>query len=130
MKFEQFKQFKGEERKTSQSETERFISLQASAWDEVVRVLQNNFHNPDIQAARAIYSAVAAHALKGQPVWPMVVAPPGSMKTELIKALDGLPQVHSVDQVTSKTFLSGQIRDDLLKQKPDRPSSLLHRIGS
>jgi hypothetical protein len=99
-------------------------------WDEVVRVLNTHYHEPDIQAARALYSGVAAHDLKGQPVWPMAVAPPGSMKTELIRALDGLDRVHSIDGVTAKTFISGQIRDKGKSGAQLRASSLLHRIGS
>jgi hypothetical protein len=100
----------------------------ATKWEAVVAALRKHFHQPDLQAARALYAAVAAHGLKGQPVWPMAVAPPGSMKTELLKGLDGLPNVHSIDAVTSKTFISGQIREEG-KGDPARPSSLLQRIG-
>lgn len=99
-------------------------------WEAVVAVLKTHYYEPDIQAARALYSAVAAHDLKGQPVWPMAVAPPGSMKTELLRALDGQPRVHSIDGVTSKTFISGQIRDKEVGAASLPPSSLLHRIGS
>src|SRR5688572_11975447 len=98
-------------------------------WDAVVAVLNAHYYEPDIEAARVLYSGVAAHDLKGQPVWPMAVAPPGSMKTELIRALDGLDRVHSIDAVTSKTFISGQIRDWETRESSQPPSSLLHRIG-
>lgn len=96
-------------------------------WDAVVSVLNKHYHEADMQAARALYSAVAAHDLQGQPVWPMAVAPPGSMKSELITALDGLQNIFLVDAITPKTFLSGQIADD--RTPTDRPSSLLHRVG-
>jgi hypothetical protein len=36
-----------------------------------------------------VFAAIAAHSLNGVPVWPMVVAPPGSGKTELIGSFDG-----------------------------------------
>lgn len=98
-------------------------------WDQVVDVLHTHFHDPDVEAARVLYSAVAAHHLKGQPVWPMAIAPPSTMKTELISALDGLPSVFSIDSVTPKTFISGQIKDDK-EVAPSKPSSLLHRIGT
>jgi len=117
-----------------QLETERIETDAASAsgntthWSEVVEVLQKHYHSPDIEAARVLYSAVAAHDLAGQPVWPMAVAPPGSMKSELINALDGLPNVFLVDNFTPKTFLSGQIPDER-SGIPARPASLLHRIG-
>jgi hypothetical protein len=58
----------------------------------------------------------------------MYVAPPGSLKTEILTALDGLPGVRLVDQITRNTFISGQI-DNPTKPRT-RPSSLLHRVGS
>ena len=94
-------------------------------WDNVVDVLQHRFHDADVQAARAVYAAVAAHRLKGQPVWPMAVAPPGSLKTEILDALNGLPNVHFIDSVTPNTFLSGQI----VEGPSSRPPSLLDRVG-
>ena len=98
-------------------------------WLFVKVVLNTHYYEPDLGAARVLYAAVAAHRLNGQPVWPMAVAPPGSMKTELIRALDGLERIHSIDSVTSKTFLSGQIRDKDVGDAALPSSSLLHRIG-
>ena len=57
----------------------------------------------------------------------MLVAPPGSLKTELLNALDGLPTLHMIDSVTPQTFISGQL-DDPGKVKQGSPS-LLIRIG-
>jgi hypothetical protein len=95
----------------------------------VAGVLLQHLHQPDLQAARILYSAVAAHRLKGTPVWPMVVAPPGSAKTVLVEALEGLPgmNVHLIDTVTPQTFISGQIPDP--QQTSRKPASLLLRIG-
>jgi hypothetical protein len=56
----------------------------------------------------------------------MIVAPPGSMKTELLNALTGVKGVHMVDQVTPQTFISGQI----MTGPGGRSPSLLRRIGS
>jgi hypothetical protein len=98
-------------------------------WEAVVRVLKTHYHEPDIEAARVLYAAVAAHYLPGPPVWPMAVAPPSSMKSELLSALEGLPHVYAIDSVTPKTFISGQIRNDGVPKQDDRASSLLHRIG-
>ena len=94
-------------------------------WDKVRKVLERRFHDADVQAARAVYAAVAAHRLKGQPVWPMAVAPPGSLKTEILDALRGLPNIHFIDAVTANTFISGQIVDG----PADRAPSLLDRVG-
>ena len=81
-------------------------------WDGVVQVLTRHYFEPPIEAARVLYASVAAHYLQGQPVWPMAVAPPGSMKSELVAALEGVPNVHLIDTVTPKTFISGQIVDE------------------
>jgi len=50
------------------------------------------------------------------------------MKTDLLAALDGLPLVHLIDQVTPNTFLSGQVKDGK-RPVTGNSSSLLHRIG-
>src|ERR1035437_1626305 len=96
-------------------------------WRKVKKVLLVHYHEPELQAAQALCAAIAAHKLPGQPVWPMLVAPPGSMKTDLLAALDGLPTVHLIDQMTHNTFLSGQIK--VTEHQSQTSSSLLHRIG-
>ena len=95
-------------------------------WDKVRKVLERRFHEADVQAARAVYAAVAAHRLKGQPVWPMAVAPPGSLKTEILDALRGLPDTHFIDSVTENTFISGQILEG---QHGGQAPGLLDRVG-
>ncbi len=98
-----------------------------SAWEAVEYTLRKHYHNPDIQAARAVYAAAAIHHYSARPpVWLMLIAPPGSMKTQLLDALTGMPGVHPVDMLTKNTFLSGQIA--VGRNRPS--SSLLHRIGS
>jgi hypothetical protein len=109
------------------SATFREANEASQSWDAVRRVLEAHFHQPDLQAVRVVYSSVAAHKLRGPQVWPMVVGPPGSMKTELLSALDGLFGVHLVDQITPNTFISGQIEDP--RKKRTAPSGLLNRIG-
>ena len=97
-------------------------------WKKVTQVLRKYNHKPDFEAVRAAYSTCAAHRLPGPRVWLMQVAPPGSLKTETVTALDGLPKVHLIDQITPNTFISGQIRGHEGSSK--RSSSLLHRVGS
>lgn len=101
---------------------------QGELWRAVERALLKHLYEPDLQAARGLYAGLAAHHLSGQPVWPMLVAPPGSMKTDLLAALDGLPLLHLIDRVTPNTFLSGQVKDGK-RPATGNNSSLLHRIG-
>jgi hypothetical protein len=95
-----------------------------SFWNLVADVMKSHFYQPDLEAVRAAYSAIAAHALSDQPVWTMSVAPPGSMKTTILEPLEQFEQIHFIDEVTPNTFLSGQIRG-----KSKRMPSLLDRIG-
>ena len=57
----------------------------------------------------------------------LAIAPPGSMKTDLLETFRGLPGVHFVDEVTPNTFLSGKVDEKFDKRK--KPASWLHRIG-
>jgi hypothetical protein len=100
-----------------------------NAWADVTGVLIKHYCKPDIQAARVLCSTLASHVLKQHPpLWCMAIAPPGSMKTDLLESFRGLPRVHFVDEVTPNTFLSGKL-DDQGKQRRTA-ASLLHRIGS
>jgi len=51
--------------------------------------------------------AVLAHRLDGDPVWPLIVAPPGGTKTELLRALYGYRGIYPLSELTAKTFASG-----------------------
>ena len=97
-------------------------------FERVASALQKHHHKPDLQAVLGAYAAIAAHRLPGQPVWAMLVAPPGSMKTDLLAALEGLPRVHLLDCLTPNTFLSVQVKDRKGPVTGHSPS-LLHRIG-
>ena len=104
-------------------------SARSEAWRRLVGVLVSNYLDPDIQAARVLYAGVAAHTLKDSvPTWPLLIAPPGSIKTDLLESLRGLPRVRCVDEITPNTFLSGKLDEKGHKRKV--PASLLHRIGS
>lgn len=97
-----------------------------SNWQRVTDVFAHHFDKPDMQAVRAVYACFAARILRGQPVWPLLVGPPGSLKTVLLMSLDRLPDVHIIDQVTPKTFISGYRSESFREEKP---SGLLFRIG-
>jgi hypothetical protein len=100
-----------------------------SGWTKVEDVLNENYTNADVGAARVLCAAMAAHSLKEfPPAWCLAIAPPGSAKTDLLESFRDLPRVHFVDELTTKTFLSGKVDDKGKERK--KPASLLHRIGS
>jgi hypothetical protein len=57
----------------------------------------------------------------------MIVAPPGCGKTELVKPMKDLPNVHLIDSITPNTFISGKVPDP---KKPRGKDGLLERIGN
>jgi hypothetical protein len=69
-----------------------------------------------------VLSGYIANFLPGDPLWLMIVGPPGSLKTELLNLLSGLPSVCVVDTLTPNTFLSG-------KERKEPKASLLRRFG-
>jgi hypothetical protein len=97
-------------------------------WEAVKAALLANFENPDTEAAQILFASVAAHRItRHPPVWAMLIAPSGSMKTALLDTLQNLQSVHFVDEVTQNTFISGKL--DERGTKRQTPASLLHRIG-
>ena len=98
---------------------------QARAWDALETLLRENFHEPDIEAAKIVLGCTAAHRImEYPPAWNMAVAVAGSMKTVILEGLDELPDVHLIDEVTPQTFISGKI--DSARQSRKRPASILH----
>src|SRR4029077_19881084 len=93
------------------------------AWSKLSAHLSTWFYEPDLEALRIIYSAVASHYLTStEPIWPIVIAPPSSGKTSIAVApLLALENAHLIGSITPKTLLSG---------KNKKECSLLHRIGS
>jgi hypothetical protein len=97
------------------------------AWQFVESVIRQNYDEPDIEAAKIFYSVVAAHCIaECSPCWLLMIAPSGSMKTDLIESLRGTSRIHLVDEVTAKTFISGKLDESKARTKSP---SLLHRIG-
>jgi hypothetical protein len=54
-----------------------------------------------------LVGAFVAHQLGMDPVWLLIVAPPGGTKTEVLRALYGFPGVYPLSDLTARTFASG-----------------------
>jgi hypothetical protein len=52
-------------------------------------------------------ATVAANRLPGDPYWQFLVAPPSGLKTEIITALNGVPEIYPLSSLTTATFASG-----------------------
>jgi hypothetical protein len=76
----------------------------------------------DLDLLPIIVSTVLAHRLGGEPVWLLIVAPPGGTKTEPLRALYDCPGIYPLSELTPKTFASG------LEVPGGQDPSLLRRL--
>src|SRR6266542_905419 len=74
---------------------------------EVVTVFRRWLHLPDPAPLLAVLGAVAANRLDGDPVWLLLVGPPGGGKSELLQAVSCLPNVFPAATLTEAALLSG-----------------------
>lgn len=54
-----------------------------------------------------LVGSVLAHRLKSDPVWLLIVAPPGGTKSELLRSLYAYTGIHPLSQLTARTLASG-----------------------
>ena len=93
---------------------------------EVIEVFERWLHLPDPCALYAMLGAVAANMLEGDPVWLLLVGPPGGGKSELLASLGGLPNTHPCATLTEAALLSGSPKRE---HATDAKGGLLHTIG-
>ena len=75
--------------------------------ETAVSVFQSWLHLPDPAPLLAAVGAVAANRLEADPVWLVLVGPPGGGKSELLGALNGLADVYPTATLTEAALLSG-----------------------
>jgi hypothetical protein len=90
-----------------------------SSLADVERVFTKWYQLTDTLSLHITLAAVAANLAEGDPFWLLLVAPPGSMKTEIIRALGGCPWAYPLSSLTAQTFASGY------QTKGDEPSLLM-----
>ena len=61
----------------------------------------------DPHLVEIVVATVVANRMGGDPLWMLLVAPPSSAKTELIRSLSLLSDVHLLSNLTPNTLLSG-----------------------
>jgi energy-coupling factor transporter ATP-binding protein EcfA2 len=67
---------------------------------------------PDTGALDAVLGAVAANRLEGDPVWLLLVGPPGGGKSEILNSISGLDDAHPAGTLTEASLLSGTPKRD------------------
>jgi len=86
---------------------------------------------PDLDVVDLILATVVANAHDGDPVWLLLVGPPSSAKSELLRAIADVPQCYRLSSLTGRTLLSGHKDADggLLFRIPDRSTMVLLDFG-
>jgi hypothetical protein len=92
----------------------------------LVAVFRRWLHLPDPAALLAVLGTVAANRLDGDPVWLLLVGPPGGGKSELLGSLSGLYDVHPTATLTEAALLSGTPKREAAA---DAKGGLLRAIG-
>jgi hypothetical protein len=95
--------------------------------DRVIAAFRRWLYLPDPGPLLAVLGALAANRLEGDPVWLLLVAPPGGGKSELVGAVTGLTDVYPAATLTEAALLSGTPKrehDDAAK------GGLLRAIGA
>jgi len=62
---------------------------------------------PSDDVLPVLFGTVLANRLQGDPLWVLLVAPPGDVKSELIMSLHGCEEVHAVNGLTPHVLVSG-----------------------
>jgi hypothetical protein len=95
--------------------------------DRVIRIFREWLHLPDPGPVEVLLGTVAANRMDADPLWLMMVGPPGSGKTEALQSITGLPAIHSVGTLTEAALLSGTPGRE---RAHDSKGGLLRVIGS
>ena len=94
--------------------------------ERVIEVFRDSLYLPDVRPLLAVLGTVAAARLPGDPVWLVLVGPPGGGKTELLQGASALDDVHPIATLTEASLLSGTPRKE---HDYDATGGLLRLIG-
>lgn len=81
---------------------------------------------PDPRGLLAAVGTVAANHLDGDPVWLLLVGPPGGGKSEVVQSLAGLPKTHPAATLTEASLLSGTPKRE---RTSESKGGLLRAVG-
>ena len=94
--------------------------------DETRATFRRWLHLPDTGVLDIVLGAVAANRVEGDPVWLLLVGPPGGGKSEILNAIVGLEETFATATLTEAALLSGTPKRE---KAPDAKGGLLRAIG-
>jgi hypothetical protein len=99
---------------------EEIISINCTSLPEYHKVLKNWLYlgKDDLEFINVGLAALLDREIPGDPVWLYLIAPPGGLKSELLRAFREYPRAYTLDTLTPATFVSGLMEKD--KETGDR----------
>ncbi len=91
-----------------------------------VETFREWLHLPEPGMLYVVLATVAANRGDGDPVWTLIVGPPGGGKTEILAPLTSLVDVHPAATITEAALLSGTPKRE---RATDAKGGLLREIG-
>lgn len=98
----------------------------AAQLERATATFRNWLYLPDDKPLLAAAGSIAANRMEGDPVWLLLVGPPGGGKSELVNSFTQLPDVHPASTLTEASLLSGAPRRE---HAEDAKGGLLNTIG-
>jgi hypothetical protein len=105
---------------------DRPVPADEMALEQCVATFRNWLHLPDPGALYVTLATAVANRAAGDPVWLLIVGPPGGGKTEIINSIAKQPDVHSAATLTEGALLSGVAKRD---RAAGAKGGLLREIG-
>jgi hypothetical protein len=99
--------------------------IQRRALEDCVATFRKWLHMPDSAALLVTLATVAANRAPGDPVWLLLIGPPGGGKTENLAPLVRLPDCHMAATLTEAALLSGTPK----REAKDAKGGPLREIG-
>jgi len=89
--------------------------------------LEHYLHLDDPWVQDVALATIVANVTGDEPLWMLLVNPPGTGKTELVQMFDQVGHCDWLAEVTENTFLSGLRHTESQDGNLDKSNSLLHR---
>lgn len=77
------------------------------SFEDIIFLMRKHYLIPDPGVIKVTLAGVVAHYFNTDPLWIFLIAPPSSMKTELISALNNIEDIYQLSSLTPQTFFSG-----------------------
>jgi len=79
---------------------------------QVEEVFKKHFLMKNADVVKVVLATFFANKLEGDPLWLLLIAPPSSLKTEIIATLNGLQEIYPLSSLTAHTLVSGMVGNE------------------